>query len=75
MVPANVYQQGLLDLRAQYQATASTYFIGQSQVLYNFGLGHTVLRSPSFWTTVIDGVPLSVWVGGVIDGKIAHVGP
>ena len=74
-VPADVYQQGLLDLRAHYQDTASTYFIGQSQILYNFGQGHTVLRSPSFWTTVIDGVPLPTWVAGVIDGEIAHVGP
>lgn len=75
IVPADVYQDGLLELRAQYKDTASTYFIGQSQILYNFGQGHTVLRSPSFWTTVIDGVPLSAWVGGVIDGKVAHVGP
>lgn len=74
-VPADVYQQGLLDLRASYQDVASTYFIGQGQVLYNFGQGHTVLRSPSFWTTVIDGVPLPTWVADVIDGKIAHVGP
>ena len=75
IVPADAYEQGLLALREKYEDTASTYFIGQTQVLYNFGLGHTVLRSPSFWTTVIDGVPLSAWVGGVIDGKIAHVGP
>lgn len=75
IVPADVYQEGLLDLRTQYEGTVSTYYIGQSQILYNFGQGHTVLRSPSFWTTVIDGVPLSAWVGDVIDGKITHVGP
>ena len=74
-VPPKVYEEGLLALRAQYMETASTYYIGQSQVLYNFGQGHTVLRSPSFWTTVIDGVPLPEWVSGVIDGEIAHVGP
>ena len=74
-VPAKVYEEGLLELRAQYMETASTYYIGQGQVLYNFGQGHTALRSPLFWTTVIDGVPLPEWVGGVIDGEIAHVGP
>ncbi|MBK9755896.1 MAG: hypothetical protein IPO88_20825 [Nannocystis sp.] len=75
IVPADVYQEGLLDLRTQYEDTVSTYYIGQTQVLYNFGQGHTVLRSPSFWTTVIDGVPLSSWVGAVIDGEVTHVGP
>jgi cysteine-rich repeat protein len=74
-VPPAEYEAGLLELRAQYTDRASTYYIGTDQVLYNFGQGHTVLRSPSFWTTVIDGVPLSEWVGGVIDGEIAHVGP
>jgi hypothetical protein len=34
-----------------------------------------VLRSPSFWTTVIDGVQVSDWVGGVIQGDVQHVGP
>ncbi len=74
-VPADVYEDGLLALRDQHQGTAATYYIGQTQVLYNFGLNHTVLRSPSFWTTVIDGVQLSDWVGGVIQGDVQHVGP
>ena len=46
-VPPKVYEEGLLALRAQYMETASTYYIGQTQVLYNFGQGHTVLRTPS----------------------------
>lgn len=74
-VPAGVYEQGLLDLRAQHEDVAATYYIGQTHPLYNFGQGHTVLRSPSFWTTVIDGVQLSDWVGGVIKGEVKHVGP
>jgi hypothetical protein len=75
VTPAGVYEDGLLALREQYADVASTYYIGQGQVLYNFGLGHTVLRSPSFWTTVIDGVPLPEWVAGVIAGEVEHVGP
>lgn len=75
IVPADVYEDGLLALRDDHPDAASTYYIGQTQVLYNFGQGHTVLRSPSFWTTVIDGVPLPEWVAGVIDGEVQHVGP
>ncbi|MFZ6181135.1 pectin acetylesterase-family hydrolase [Nannocystis pusilla] len=74
-VPAEVYEDGLLSLRADHEDAAATYYIGQTQVLYNFGQGHTVLRSPSFWTTVIDGVQLAEWVGKVIDGEVTHVGP
>lgn len=74
-VPADVYEDGLLALRDQHEGQAATYYIGQTQILYNFGQGHTVLRSPSFWTTVIDGVQLSDWVGGVIQGDVQHVGP
>lgn len=74
-VPASVYEDGLLELRAAHSSEASTYYIGQTQALYNFGQNHTVLRSPSFWTTVIDGVPLQDWVGNVIVGDVQHVGP
>jgi len=75
IVPANVYEDGLLSLRADHEATAATYYIGQTQVLYNFGQGHTVLRSPTFWTTAVDGVQVSEWVGDVIAGQVTHVGP
>jgi cysteine-rich repeat protein len=75
IVPADTYEGGLLDLRDHYADNASTYYIGQTQILYNLGQGHTVLRSPSFWTTIIDGVQLSDWVAKVIDGDVQHVGP
>ncbi|MCY1059706.1 pectin acetylesterase-family hydrolase [Nannocystis sp. SCPEA4] len=75
IVPADVYEDGLLSLRADYEDTAATYYIGQTQVLYNFGQGHTVLRSPTFWTTAVDGVQVSEWVGQVIAGEVTHVGP
>lgn len=74
-VPADAYEDALLSLRDAHVDRAATYYIGQTQILYNFGQGHTVLRSPSFWTTVIDGVQLSDWVGGVIQGEVKHVGP
>lgn len=75
IVPADAYEAGLLALREKHVDFASTYYIGQDQVLYSFGTGHTALRTPSFWTTVIDGVQLADWVGHVIDGEVEHVGP
>jgi len=74
-VPASVYEDGLLALRSDYENRAATYFIGQNRIGYNFGLNHTVLRSPSFWTTSIDGIQVSEWVGHVIKGQVQHVGP
>lgn len=74
-VPADVYEDGLLALRSAHASRASTYYIGQSHIGYNFGQNHTVLRSPSFWTTIIDGVQVSDWVGDVINGDIQHIGP
>jgi cysteine-rich repeat protein len=75
ITPASAYEAGLLALREEHVDFASTYYIGQTQVLYSFGTGHTALRTPSFWTTVIDGVQLADWVGHVIDGEVEHVGP
>jgi cysteine-rich repeat protein len=74
-VPAKVYEDGLLGLRKEYVDRSGTYYIGQTHFEYNFGQNHTVLRSPTFWTTIIDGTQLSQWVGGVIDGEVKHVGP
>jgi cysteine-rich repeat protein len=75
IVPADVYEDGLLDLKATYETRASTFLVGQTRFAYNFGQNHTVLRSPSFWTTVIDGTSVAEWLGEVIDGQVVHVGP
>ena len=74
-VPAQVYEDGLLALRAAHEDRAATYYVGQNHFGYNFGLNHTVLRSPSFWTTNIDSIQVSDWVGHVIKGQVQHVGP
>lgn len=74
-VPAQVYEDGLLALRAAHENRAATYYVGQDHFGYNFGLNHTVLRSPSFWTTNIDSIQVSDWVGHVIKGQVQHVGP
>jgi cysteine-rich repeat protein len=74
-VPADTYEEGLLALRAKYASRAGSYLIGQTRAGYAFGTGHTVLRSPTFWTTVIDGTSVADWVGGVIAGDVEQVGP
>ena len=74
-VPASAYEDDLLALRATFKDRASSYYIGQDHFEYNFGQNHTVLRSPSFWTTVIDGVSVPDWVGDVLSGQIKQVGP
>ncbi len=74
-VPANVYEEGLLDLRQTYENRAGTFLIGQTHIEYAFGTGHTALRGPAYAATTIDGVGLREWVAGVIEGDIQHVGP
>jgi hypothetical protein len=74
-VPADVYHQDLLDLKAQYSTRLSTYYVGPTRLLYGAGLWHTVLRSSTYYTTVIDGVSVSAWVANLISGKLEHVGP
>lgn len=75
IVPAAVYEQGLLDLRAKYIGKAGTFLVGSDRWEYGYGLGHTALRSPTFWTTIIDEVSVEEWVGHVIDGDPLAVGP
>jgi cysteine-rich repeat protein len=75
VVPAGVYEDGLLEMKSAYLTRASTFLVGQTHIQYNFGLNHTVLRSPSFWTTELEGTSVAEWVGAVIEGQIVHVGP
>ncbi len=72
-VPVTAYQNGLLGLRTTYGARASFYLNGLTGV--GLGLGHTTLRTPSFYTPLTGGVAVSDWVGDVIDGTITQVGP
>ncbi len=67
IVPAKAYEDDLLALRATYSTRIATYYVS--------GIGHTVLRLPSFWTTVVGGTPLPKWLGDTINGNVTHVGP
>lgn len=75
LVPADVYEADLLALRATHEDRAGTFLVGQERWEYNAGRNHTVLRSPSFWTTVIDGTSVADWLGTVLAGEVVHVGP
>jgi hypothetical protein len=75
IVPSDAYADGLLKLRAELHGRAGTYFVGSNRWLNDFGLGHTVLRSPTYWTTVIDDVSVEEWVGRVLNGETLEVGP
>jgi cysteine-rich repeat protein len=73
-VPISVYSDGLLGLRSTYMTRSSFYFIGLVRPP-DFGLGHTVLRSPSYYLTSIDGTSVPEWVGDVLAGRVTQVGP
>lgn len=72
-VPGSVYEADLLDLRAQFGARASFYFAGL--LSSTLGVGHTVLRGPSYATTIVGGVSVEQWVGNVIAGTTQQIGP
>lgn len=75
IVPADAYGDGLLALRARLHERAGTFFVGANRWQDDFGLGHTALRSPTYWTTVVDGVSVEAWLGRVINGEPLEVGP
>lgn len=73
IVPASVYEDGLLSLRTELGDRASFFFVGRLSV--GLGLGHTTLRSPSFYVTSVGGVSVPEWLGDVLDGRVVQVGP
>jgi cysteine-rich repeat protein len=73
IVPTRAYTDGLLALRARFGSRASFFFNGPTGS--GFGLGHTTLRGPSFYTTSVGGVTVAQWVGDVIAGRVRQVGP
>lgn len=74
-VPGDVYEADLLEIATEYSTRLSTYYVGPKQILYGYGLWHTVLRSPTYYTTMVGGVPVAKWVENVIAGKVEHIGP
>lgn len=66
-----VYAEGLNDLRDNYMSGSGvwgTYFIDSTT--------HTYLGGPGFYSTTVDSVKLTDWVGDLVGGApLTHVGP
>ena len=69
-VTQTVYQKGLEDFRAKAMTDGPSF-----GTYYITGSSHTILRSASFYSTNIGSVPLTTWIGNVVAGTAAHVGP
>jgi Pectinacetylesterase len=64
------YEAGLDDLRANYLSTSGhwgSYFIDS--------ITHTWLLGPGFYTTSVNGVPLTQWVEDLLAGAPGNIGP
>ncbi len=66
MVPRDTYAFDLAAIRAAHEDRVSTFYIT--------GIGHTALRV-GYYLTSVHGTALTDWVGGLVDGAHAHVGP
>jgi hypothetical protein len=68
--PAETFQEGLYELRDNV--------LGDSPVWGSFfldGTAHTVIAGSSFYTAEVGGVPLTQWVGELLQGQMSHVNP
>jgi hypothetical protein len=77
-VPGKVYEDELLVLRQKLIDAGGpfgTYYIGPTQLADGAGLGHTVLRTPVFYTVEVGGVTVPEWLTGILAGKAQHIGP
>jgi hypothetical protein len=74
-IPQEVFEDDLLAIRDGYEDRASTFYVGTTRILEGAGLWHTVLRSPTFYTTDIEGDRVYEWVESVVNGEVTHVGP
>jgi cysteine-rich repeat protein len=69
VVDGTVYQNELLAIRAD--RTPGDLF----GTYYVTGIGHTFLRTPSFYLTGVGGTPLTNWVADLLAGHPTQVGP
>jgi hypothetical protein len=69
-LPGPTYAAGLEDLRQSYLMKGGkwgTYFVNSTT--------HTYLIGPGFYTTTVQGKPLTAWVGDVLAGQAGNIGP
>lgn len=60
-VSAQAYEDGLFDLRSIHPPNVGTYYVD--------GTDHTFLLSNTLYSTTVDGVPLTSWVGALLNGQ------
>ncbi len=60
-VGAEAYEDALFGLRTIFPPNVGTYYVA--------GDGHTFLLSDTFYSTTVEGVPLTRWVRGLINGQ------
>ncbi|MBZ5712776.1 pectin acetylesterase-family hydrolase [Nannocystis pusilla] len=68
--PGPTFEDGLYQLRDEILGASpvwGSYFVG--------GTGHTILSSPGYYTTEVDGVPLTDWLDALLHGDVSHVSP
>lgn len=70
MTPGDAFEAGLMDFRDAALAEGPNF-----GTYYLTGIGHTCLRGPCFYLTEVDGTRLTEWVGDLLEGHAAHVGP
>lgn len=70
-IPADVFEDGLIDLRDNVLEPTgkwSTYFVDDDY--------HTIIHSePEFYTTTVDSVALTDWIADILAGTPSQVGP
>ncbi|WAS93493.1 pectin acetylesterase-family hydrolase [Nannocystis punicea] len=67
---AKDFEAGLYELRDDILGEGGvwgSYFVP--------GTGHTILSSPAYYTTEVDGVPLTAWIEALLAGEASHVSP
>ena len=72
LIPADTYEDGLIDLRDNVFTAAGTgnwgtYFVDDSY--------HTIFGDPKFYTANVESTDLTAWIGDLINGTVADVGP
>ncbi len=64
------YEAGLDDLRENYLSTS-----GKWGTYYIDSINHTWLLGPGFYTTSVNGVPLTMWIEELLAGEAGNIGP
>jgi Pectinacetylesterase len=76
-VEGSTYTAALLDLRSFMKPfpNMGTYYIGTCGGPAGTCNTHTWVETPRFYTTTVNGISLTSWVGALLAGSVSQVGP